>query len=335
MQFRLWRYHYPLHTPLLMKFGLLSLRKGLYIQYESPEYSGWGEIAPYPGLSSETLEDCLHWFRNQLHPLQLSAETPASVAWGLAMATGTLRSQLYTPQPRPPLPLNALLTQRTVTALIQEAQERYAEGYRCFKLKTEGAGSEDQQRILAVIRATGPDIRLRLDANRSWELNTALHFCEFLQPLQQQGLLDYLEEPLRQIEHIPLLFQQTGLPLVLDESLQSQTFTSLPWESISGLVLKPMLLGPEQTFLWARLAREQGKSVTLSSVFESSLGLSWLVLLAQTLAPDYAAGLDTWRAFISPGLTPPFQIQQGKIFLASEMLDKPLLSTVNLEEIQL
>lgn len=331
MSLTLWRYQQLLHTPLQMKYGPLRWREGLFIQYESIDYNGWGEIAPYPGLSTETLEDCLNWFKHQSNPLEPTTAPPPAVAWGLAMATGQLRSQINTHHTA--LPLNALLTEREPSLLRQIAHARYTEGYRCFKLKI---GSDtlqiEQQRIQALIEATGPDIRLRLDTNRNWKLSTALRFAAFLQPLHQQGLLEYLEEPLQELQDISPFFQETGLPLALDESLQQLEATSLPWDSISGLILKPMALGPKATFFWVQMAQKYKKHITFSSVFESELGLRWLAFLAQSLAPNQAAGLDTWRAFASAESSPPLPIQSGKLFLDVQMLDKPPLST--LEKIQ-
>lgn len=76
--------------------------------------------------------------------------------------------------------------------LVADVSERVAEGYRAVKLKV---GSSDERRDLGrleqVRRAIGPDVKLMVDANGSWDLVTALRVG--------RRLVDYdvywLEEP--------------------------------------------------------------------------------------------------------------------------------------------
>jgi O-succinylbenzoate synthase len=319
----LWRYTLPLRVPLAMKYGVLHQREGLLLETDGADSSRWCEIAPFPGLNSESLTDCHDWLCAAKKNLLATPAPWPSLSWGLAASRQAAPADV-------PVPLNALLTAPVPERIGQEAADFYQQGYRCFKLKVGQARLvDDQARIAALLAATGSDIRLRLDANRSWTLSEALTMAHFL----ADKPLDYLEEPLRHPLEIPALYQATGCPIALDESLSAWTPSQLCWEALSAVVLKPMLLGAPAVFRWAEAARERGKSVTISSVFESGLGVLYLARLAQCLAPDTPAGLDTWRAFTQDVLIPPLQTEGGYLLHPAKSLDNSLLQTVNLVKI--
>lgn len=278
---RIWRYCLPLREALRLKQGLYHEREGLLLANAAGNY---GEVAPLPGLSPESLDDCL---------AQLRAGTPPqachpALAWGYRMLAEPLR-----PLPAPAsFPVNALLTEQPDAKLLAAAHALYAEGYRVFKLKVGQRTPEtDLARISALLKIA-PDLSLRLDANRSWSLDQALAFGA---ALPAKGI-DYLEEPLRDVGQLPALRARLPVPLALDESLREDP----PPEILAAAavyVLKPMLLGPERVRALSAWAAASGRQVVLSSIFESDFGLRYLALLCQRLPAAAAAGLDTWRAF--------------------------------------
>lgn len=329
----LWRYELPLKPALTLKHGVLSLREGLLLslQDENAECH-LAEVAPLPGWSRESLEDCFNWIVQNKDNLSVKqSESLPAVSWGLYLAHNLAPNLANT------LRLNALLTADKPAQLKRETENLYNLGYQTFKLKIgRFPPRQERDRIAAVIAGMGPlgsDLgKLRLDANRSWTLSQALSLVEHCQDLPLAACLAYIEEPLQNCEELPSFRQACPWPVALDESLCDTEISPTIWQACSALVLKPMLLGADATLYWLKKAQLSGKTVTISSLFESPWGLAKLAYWAAQVAPEQAAGLDTWRAFAAQPDLPVWEIQQGRLILSPKMLDKPPLNTVYLNK---
>ncbi len=335
----LWRYKLPLEPALTLKSGTLRLREGLLLSLQDENADCyWTEVAPLPGWSRESLKDCLNWIiKNKDHLSVKQSESLPAVSWGLYLAQNL--GQRPRPQVSPQmLRLNALLIAAEPAQLKRETESLYNLGYQTFKLKVgRFSPRQERERIAAVIAGMGPlgsDLgKLRLDANRSWTLSQALSLVELCQDLPLETCLAYIEEPLKKSAELPSFHQACSWPVALDESLNDTEISPAIWQACSALVLKPMLLGAEATLHWLKKAQLSDKSVTISSLFESPWGLAKLAYWAVQVAPNQAAGLDTWRAFAPQADLPVWEIQQGRLILNHKMLDKPPLNTVYLNKI--
>lgn len=69
-QAKLWRYVIPMESGVVLRDRRLMQREGLLVMLQQQDRQGWGEIAPLPGFSSETLEQaqqaCETWPRSGL-----------------------------------------------------------------------------------------------------------------------------------------------------------------------------------------------------------------------------------------------------------------------------
>jgi L-alanine-DL-glutamate epimerase-like enolase superfamily enzyme len=74
----------------------------------------------------------------------------------------------------------------------QLAAQRWAEGYRAFKLKI-GFGADRDVRNLSALREVIGAAPLMVDANQAWDLSSAITQCNALTPFE----LRWIEEPLR------------------------------------------------------------------------------------------------------------------------------------------
>lgn len=305
-ELNIYQYRVPLHEPLRLKQGLYAEREGLILASADGQY---GEVAPFPGLSHENLADCLTALADpDLTP-------PPALAWGLQMLKHPL-----TPLPEPvSLPVNALLTGTDTGQLLAQAEALTQEGYQYFKLKV-GLGSLEQD-LIRVCELLKRGLKLRLDANRSWDLDTARYFIKQLPDEAGTGI-DYLEEPLSD----PALYSQFRAEcpyrLALDETLAQGSDPKL--ESMADVfVLKPMLLGPER--VQELIADAQGRALVFSSVFESGLGLRYLALLSQQTPGAAPAGLDTWRYLAADIWEPAFTIAKGSLNFSDTLFTLPPL----------
>lgn len=311
MSFHIYHYCLPYRQAVLLKQGLFRQREGYLLQDQELE-NNFAEVAPLPGLHTETLAECLV----QLQQVQRgqSLNLSPSVAWGLDMLKKPISHSVAQP-----LAINALLSGNDWTILEQQCQFYYQQGYRHFKLKVGFGKASTELSLIQRVAERYPDLRLRLDANRCWNLRDALKFCKDL-PLAG---IDYLEEPFQNPTDIQAFQQSSDLAIAWDESL-TQGLAPIYQQAAAVWVLKPMLLGPRLTRKLIQTAQENGKRLIFSSVFESGIGLRYLAQLAQQQSPHEAAGLDTWRAFQADLCEPGFCVEKGQVDFSSSLFTAPL-----------
>ena len=316
-------YAIPLRTPLAFPGGTVSLREGVLLCLEDDAGNvGWGDAAPLPYFSAESfaeardaLERCARALAGQPFPetmpeleergLVACLGIP-SVSFAFESAALHLRAaaagipvhRTLAQQPAETLYLNALLTGSVEEAALR-AGECATQGYTAVKLKT-GAVTveEDIARVQAVRAALGPDIALRLDANRAWDFETATVFANAV----RDCAIAYIEEPLCEPARLPEFFRKTGMPYAVDETLCGIATRTGPREfhdiivGAEAAILKPTLShfpGMANALL---LGAIPAKTVVFSAAFESGVGLAAIAAYAAAYGtPGIAVGLDTHR----------------------------------------
>ena len=304
---QVYRYDLPMDPPLALGGEIAKTRSGLLVRViNSYGDAGYGDTAPLPGFSSDTLDDAItsletiaksllhknlkcygiaNWFAGQtLCPsarfgMESALESLTATQAGQPASDGAV------------LPICGLITQ---TDDLREARELVAAGYRTLKVKVGRRPPNEELAYLVKLRETlGDEITLRLDANRAWSLPEAIAFANGVAPLR----IAYLEEPLQNHTDLAALSDAVDFPLALDESLTGidpQHFT--PGRGVAAFVLKPTVLGGLSVALaWVRRARDLGITPVISGAFECGVGLAALVRLAASAMPaGVAAGLDTY-----------------------------------------
>jgi o-succinylbenzoate synthase len=192
-----------------------------------------------------------------------------------------------------------------------------AAGFRVLKLKLGVAPiARELEAIRALCGQLPPAVRLRLDANRAWDLATARKLLDGLLPVADQ--IDGLEEPCAEADDGELRALQTRVPfaLALDESLPARGWPLEPEQlPLRRLVLKPGVIGGLRPSLrLARRAQAAGLEVVITSLIESAAGLWSSAQLAAATGSALAHGLATadWLA-ADLGAAP--LIQAGRIRL--------------------
>jgi O-succinylbenzoate synthase len=173
----------------------------------------------------------------------------------------------------------------------------------------------------AIGQASGKDITLRLDANRSWSLETALGVGEALRDCS----IAYIEEPLKDWRDIPAFHAATGIAVALDEMLYSPDASEraarneIPSECFAGYVLKPAAIGSIYgASQLASEANERGLDAIVSSVFETGVALGFYTALTASWngGRSVACGLDTYKFLAADVLEYPFSAEQGFVRLS-------------------
>ncbi len=107
---------------------------------------------------------------------------------------------------------------KDLVELRDEIEMLKAQGHTGFKAKIGGLPLAADIERMAVIRdVIGPDKDLMIDANRAWDLDTAIEAARLLEPLHPR----WLEEPVRWADdrrELKLLAMRTNIPLSAGES---------------------------------------------------------------------------------------------------------------------
>jgi L-alanine-DL-glutamate epimerase-like enolase superfamily enzyme len=107
---------------------------------------------------------------------------------------------------------------RGITELIAECQGYVEAGYKAIKIKVGGATlDEDVARVKAVRQALGDSIDIMLDANRAWDVKTAIEAARRFADCRPR----WLEEPIQwydDLRAMSMLRQHTHIPLASGEN---------------------------------------------------------------------------------------------------------------------
>ncbi|MCE9616469.1 MAG: o-succinylbenzoate synthase [Lentisphaerae bacterium] len=334
-------YALPLARALPSQAGAGRERRGLLLSLETDRGEhDYGDVAPLPGFSHETLAVA----RGQAE--ELAARLPAlnpwpdqapaalarvarealhpSVRFGLETALLNLiathtrapwHHQLDQPW-RARVTVNALAAGSTAE-ILQAARQAVLDGFACLKIKV---GQQPVPEVVALVQQLqaefGSRLMLRLDANRAWSLDAALAVAEGIRGCS----IEYLEEPLQRATDVPAFRARSGLPVALDESLSAGDRSRRA--RASGLlpaadvwIIKPTLRGGvAATLELATAARRAGALPVISSAFESGVGLRALFQLAAlTHGADRAAGLGTGIWFERDLIGAPLLLVNGSL----------------------
>ena len=344
VSFKIYAFNLPLKYPVIVAGKKLSHRSGLLLELgDEKGSSGWGEVSPLPGLHRQTAQECLDelvsaFEKDYLGNIEIDANLPLdSVAklsslltspasrFGLESAFLNLLATAQNTNPAALLNtnytravyINGLLIDSGEDA-VREIARLYALGYRSVKIKTGRHNlNEELENLRRILAETPADMRFRLDANRRWTLDEALHFVKGL----PTGKIEYVEEPLKNPQDLPLFCAKSPFPVALDETLRQpdyRDYLSLP--GVGAAVLKPTVLGGIRTVMErTKEARREGCSVVISDTFSSGVGLATHLALAAALSENTMAGLDTYRYLQQDVLTQPLTVSSGRMDVDENM----------------
>lgn len=293
--FNLYRYSIPVDSQLVLRDRFLKRREGLIVRVACSR-DGWGEIAPLPGFSRETLDEAQAQAIEWLTAWQTaSCEAPRvpldgcypSVAFGISAAMDDMKGYLQDAGNYQAAPL-----------CYGDPDELYAElnnleGEQVAKIKVGMYEANRDGLIADMFLEAIPDLQLRLDANRQWSLEKALQFAAKVKP-EHRTRIQFLEEPCKTPELSREFARQTGIPIAWDETVREADFVLTQEPHLAAIVIKPTLVGSIQDCVHLiRQAQALGMKAVISSSLESSLGLGQLARMAAQYTPNVTPGLDT------------------------------------------
>ncbi len=237
--------------------------------------AGWGECSPLPGYP------CDPAMAGQ------AAVEAASVGWPAPL--------------RDHVSVNALVDVRRTGAPLDPSDLDRVDldlaalaGFSAVKVKVRNPA--DVALVAAVRAAIGPAVKLRVDANAAWDLDTAIAVLAALAPYD----LELAEQPVATLAELAQLRRRVAVPLAADESVRTlddaRRLRSL--DAADAVVLKVQPLGGVRAAL--AIAEAAGVAAIPSSMMETSVGIAAGLALAAALPElPYACGLAT--ASLLPG----------------------------------
>lgn len=342
-----YRFSIPFVQPIKVGNVLLHDRQGFIIALtDSQGRTGYGEIAPLPGLDQTSLDSCrsdLSSLRKNLLNDSFNTDTFALATPGMRLIslpeTSTsytlfgLESALlslylqHTPASLPDqiiIPVNGLFIP-DINDPQSDAQMQTLKrsGMKTIKVKI-GRLTADQEinQILRLADIIGKDLRLRLDGNQSLSSSTYSRFFSELGHLN----IEYAEEPLREgaimsSQNVPwMIALDESLPRYLDEA--HPDLARLP-SYIRTVILKPGLpAGLSGMASFVAQARQRNIQTVLSSAFNTGISLTTLCLFSRLsgLSSNTACGFDTLRCLQSDVLMQSPIISDGALTISKSLL---------------
>ena len=252
---------HPVRIPMRHRFRRVDHREAVLLK--GPR--GWGEFSPFPDYPPEVTT---RWLAAALE--LACSELPEP---GRTFVTVNVTVPAVDPE--------------TAVALVRES------GAGTAKVKVGDPGhteEDDVARIGAVREALGPNGKLRVDVNASWDLETAIRRIRRLDEFD----LEYVEQPVATLAEMKALRSKVRVPIAADELVRQSPhpLRVIDEGAADVLVLKVQPMGGVSRVL--DLANRATIPVVISSALETSVGM-YGGLLAASLIDDlpYACGLGT------------------------------------------
>ncbi len=214
----------------------------------------------------------------------------------------------------PPIACNATLVAGEPAAVAADALAWAEDGFRTFKLKL-GAG-DDAGQVRAVREEIGPEARIRIDANATWDVETAKRTLSELEPFD----IELAEQPVATLEEAAEVAASTSIPIAGDESVETRADAvralAMGACALSGIKLSKVG-GPEAAIEIAEVLPSY-----ISSALDGPVGIAAAAQVAQTLrevagedGPGLAHGLATQRLFSSTIASVECELRDGMLHL--------------------
>jgi o-succinylbenzoate synthase len=284
----------PLVAPFETSFGRETERECIIITLHSEGLTGYGECVASrePGYNYETTGTAWHILKEFIAPLVLGQDVGDALDFqrrverirghhlakaGVEMAIwdligkrdGRSLKEIFGGT-RDKVEVGVSIgIQESASALVRTVESYLEDGYRRVKIKIK-PGREIEETV--AVRKKYPDLRLQVDANSAYILETA----EALKPLDDLSLL-LIEQPLFEddIWDHRKLQAQFKTPICLDESILTPRHAryALEMEACRNINIKPARVGGlSQAVMIHDYCREHGIPVWCGGMLETGIG---------------------------------------------------------------
>jgi len=285
----------------------------------NPAIKGKGECNPLVGLSiddipeyEEKLKQICDNFSDYQDGLYEKLIQFPSIYFGIEMALLDLKrggQQIYFNTPlikfNQPIKINGLIWMGEESFMLDQIEQKLAEGFKCLKMKIGAIDFEKEKSILASIRKrfNAEELELRVDANGGFSAEDALQKLKNL----DQFDIHSIEQPIQQgqLKEMKQLCLESPIPIALDEELIGVLKREEKRELLESIlpqyiILKPSLVGGFKGSLeWIELAGELSIPWWITSALESNIGLNAIAQFTSTLYNPLPQGLGTGGLYLN------------------------------------
>lgn len=333
----------PMKKPVQMAGETVERADNVFVRIETNDgVIGWGEAASAPTMTGETVASMMAAVELMAPRLlkraaddfagaaavmdaQLYGNSGAKAAVEIALhdlvgrATSRPLHALLGEKRRSRMPVLAVIGSEDVAADLQEAQVRYAAGYRAFKIKVGlGAAEADAARTMEICRALrrhGEACLISADANQGFSVEDAL--C-YVRTVADCGL-DFFEQPVNahDLAGMARVAASSRVPIGADEGIHSRDDIERHHErkAAHGASLKAIKLGGLRALLDAsRLCDRLGMGVNISCKTGESSIASAAALHVAAVAPALAWGLTVTNPALAEDVAvAPLRVEDGHV----------------------
>ncbi|MGH3498737.1 MAG: mandelate racemase/muconate lactonizing enzyme family protein [Nocardioidaceae bacterium] len=186
-------------------------------------------------------------------------------------------------------------------ALAATAASRIAAGFAVLKLKVGTDAASDVTGVLAVRRAVGPDVVIRVDANQGWTPRAAVRAISTLEDAAADLQLVEQPVPAQDIDGLAWVSDRVATPVAADESVFGvrdlvRVIERRAADVVNVKLAKAGGLRPARTLL--ELARAHDMGTMVGSMMETHVGVGAAASLVAALGTTVTSDLDAawWLA---------------------------------------
>ena len=228
----------PFTSPFRISNQTLNTRNGIYLVFDTGDFRAYGEIAPLPGFSKETIHQVVAvLLENQRNLEQAilkneveqfisildSIHNFPSLSFGLDLLMLDLKSKerskslfsMFTDKDPKKPNVNGAIGVLDVESSIAKAQSIIQEGINTLKIKV-GVDQTKEMEVIGAIRKRFPKATIRIDANQAWTPKNALRNLELFEAYD----IEYCEQPVSKydIKGLKKVKNEASIPIAADES---------------------------------------------------------------------------------------------------------------------
>ena len=188
----------------------------------------------------------------------------------------------------PQIKTDVTISVNDLDRMVRDARHAVAGGFDCLKIKVGGrTWRDDVEAVLAIEKAVGPYVALRLDANQGWDPKQAV---QVIQAIEKAGVvLELVEQPVNAADLSGLKFvtDRTLTPILADEAVFSvaDAMRILSTQSADIINIKLMKTGGiSQALEVAHLTRQHHKTCMVGCMLEGGISV--------TAAAHFAVAFD-------------------------------------------
>jgi o-succinylbenzoate synthase len=331
-------YTIKLKTPFETSKGKITERKAFIISITSEiGKTGIGDAAPFPEFGSESYAETeealnkielkinvdLNDIKKSIKYTLKDFEAFPSLKHGIEQALlnlicnekKTTLNELLNLKLKKEIKVNAAIGFLNPEDAIKKVKDFISSGFDTIKIKVGRENFEDDLALVKAIRETVEnDVKLRIDINGKWDLESAIAKLKQLENLN----IEYAEQPVNSVEDFVELKKVTSISLAADESIRNyiSAKTFITNSAIDVIILKPMLIGGLIHALEIiELAEKNNIIPVVTSSFESAIGRTNAVIAAACVKADVAHGLAVSQYYEQDIAEDEFPIVSGKILI--------------------